>query len=105
MRKAFLKYFGLCAAICVLIVLTCEARGQATTGSITGQVTDSSGAVIPNAAVTATEVDKGVNFRARTNGVGEYTILNATPGMYKVTASAPGFATGVALNANLVIDQ
>jgi hypothetical protein len=105
MRKAFLKYFGLCAAICVLIALVRDASGQATTGSITGQVTDSSGAVIPNVAVTATEVNKGIHFRARTNGVGEYTILNAAPGMYKVTASAEGFETGVALNANLVIDQ
>lgn len=105
MRKAFLKYFGLCAMFSVLLIFAVRANAQATTGYITGQVTDSSGAVIPNATVTAIEVNKGVQFRGRTNGVGEYTILNVTPGTYKVTATAAGFTTGVALNANLVIDQ
>lgn len=105
MRKAFLKYFGLCAAFSILMLSAGTAYGQATTGYITGQVTDSSGAVIPNVTVTATEVNKGIQFHARTNGVGEYTILNVTPGTYKITAAASGFATGVALNANLVIDQ
>ncbi len=68
-------------------------------------MTDSTGAVIPAAAVTATEVSKGVEFRGRTNAVGEYTIPEVTPGMYKVTASAPGFQTAIALNATLEIGQ
>ncbi|MGC2163471.1 MAG: TonB-dependent receptor, partial [Silvibacterium sp.] len=105
MKNATLKYFSLCATLGFVIFFTCKANAQATTGSITGQVTDSTGAVIPNVAVTAVEVNKGVEFRGRTNAVGEYTILNVTPGMYKVTASASGFETGVALNANVEIDQ
>lgn len=105
MKSSLLKYFGLCAASCVLLSFVNRAGAQATTGSITGQVTDSTGAVIPNAIITAIEVEKGVQFRGRTDGIGSYVILNATPGPYKVTASAQGFETGVALNANLVIDQ
>lgn len=105
MKNTLLKCFGLCAALCVLVSFACKASAQATTGSITGQVADSTGAVIPNAAITATEIDKGIEFHGRTDAIGNYVILNVTPGMYRVTASAPGFETGVALNANLVIDQ
>lgn len=105
MKKFFLKFFGLCAIFSVLFWYAPGANAQATTGSITGQVTDSAGAVIPDASIIATEIDKGTVFRGTTDAVGNYVILNATPGMYKVTASAKGFATSVALNANLVIDQ
>ena len=99
------KFLGLCVILPALISFACRADAQATTGSITGQVSDSTGAVIPNVAITATDVNKGVEFHGRTNAVGEYIILDVTPGLYKVTASAPGFQTGVALNAELVIDQ
>lgn len=105
MKNTFFMRLGVCMTICVLIAFAAKAGAQATTGSITGQVTDSTGAVIPNAAVYALDVNKGTHFRGRTNAVGEYVILNVTPGMYKVTATAQGFATGVALNVNLTIDQ
>lgn len=106
MRSRFLKYFGLCAILSLSVIqLTPRAAAQATTGSIVGQVTDSSGAVIPQAGITATEVNSGVKFTGRTDGVGEYVVLNILPGMYRVTASATGFATAVVPAATLVIDQ
>ena len=105
MKKIFSQFFGLCVTLSVLLCFAVKANAQATTGSITGQVTDSTGAVIPNVAVTATDINKGVEFHGRTNAVGEYIILNVTPGMYKVTATAAGFSTGIILNANVEIDQ
>lgn len=105
MKTTLLKCFGLYATLCFIFLFACKGGAQTTTGSILGQVTDSTGAVIPGAAVTATEVNKGIEFRGRTDGVGNYVVLNVTPGHYKVTASAPGFETGEAQNANLVIDQ
>ena len=81
------------------------AHGQATTGSITGQVEDATGAIIPNAQITATEVNKGTAFHGRSNSAGSYVVLNVTPGAYEVKATAPGFTTGVALNVNVAIDQ
>lgn len=104
MRSNLLKIFGLCAVL-ILSMFVPRAHAQATTGAITGQVTDPTGAVVPHAEIVATEVNKGIAFRGRSNEVGEYIILNVTPGTYKVTASAPGFATAEALNATLVIDQ
>jgi outer membrane receptor protein involved in Fe transport len=105
MRSTFLKSFGLYAVLAASIFLVPRAHAQATTGSITGTVMDTTGAVIPHADIVATEVSKGISFRGRSNEVGEYIILNVTPGTYKVTASSPGFATAEALNATLVIDQ
>lgn len=106
MKNILWKCFGLCAALSVLFLLAGKtANAQATTGTILGQVTDSTGAAIPNAAIVATEIDKGIEFQGRTDGVGNYVVLNVTPGVYKVTAAAPGFETGEAQNASLVIDQ
>lgn len=105
MRAILLRAFCILVALAAVFAITPSAVGQGTTGSITGQVTDITGAVIPNAVVTATEVDKGIEFRGRTDAVGNYVILNATPGTYKVSAVAPGFVTGLALNVNLLIDQ
>lgn len=105
MKNTFWKLFGLCAGLCIVCLFTSGARGQATTGSITGQVTDTTGALIPHADITATEINNGTSFHGRTDGAGEYIVLNVTPGTYKVTATASGFATAVGLNATVAIDQ
>jgi hypothetical protein len=62
-------------------------------GGIQGTVTDSTGAVIPNATVTATNVDTGVAATRQTTGAGLYTISPILPGTYSVTATAQGFDT------------
>ncbi|HTW47571.1 MAG TPA: carboxypeptidase-like regulatory domain-containing protein, partial [Acidobacteriaceae bacterium] len=80
MRTTLLKCFGLSAILAVSLLFVPRALAQATTGSITGTVTDTTGAVIPHADVVATEVSKGITFRGRSNEVGEYIILNVTPG-------------------------
>lgn len=106
MKNILWKCFGLCAALSVILLLAGRAaRAQATTGTILGQVTDSTGAVIPGATVTAMDEDKGVTFTGRSNGTGNYVILNLTPGSYTVTASHTGFGNSVQSNAVLVIDQ
>jgi hypothetical protein len=81
------------------------AHSQATTGLILGQVTDSTGAVIQGATVTATDQDKGVTFTGRSDNAGNYTILNVTPGTYTVVASKQGFGDDSVTAATVVIDQ
>jgi hypothetical protein len=105
MKNALLKSLALCAILSLVFSYARDATAQGTTAIVVGQVTDSTGAVIPGATVTATEVNKGIEFLGKSNGVGDYVILNVTPGRYKVTAAAAGFETGEALNATLVIDQ
>jgi Carboxypeptidase regulatory-like domain/TonB dependent receptor len=65
----------------------------AQTGSITGQVLDQAGAVIPNATVTATSGSTGVSQTVTTSSAGLYNFATLPPALYTVTASATGFAT------------
>ena len=61
------------------------------TGALTGTVTDSSGAVIPNGTVTATSIDTGQARTAMTGADGAYTIGLLPPGKYRVRFEASGF--------------
>ncbi len=61
------------------------------TGSIQGVVTDATGAVIPNATVTATNTATGVKTTRQTTGAGLYVLAPLPPGEYKITVSATNF--------------
>ncbi len=65
--------------------------GQGNTGTLRGQVTDPSGAVIPQAQVTATS-SSGKASSAQADGSGVYQVRGLGPGTYIVTAASPGFA-------------
>src|SRR5271155_703336 len=67
------------------------AFGQGTSASLTGQVTDNSGAIVPGATVTATNTDTSLAQTASTNGQGIYLIAPLPPGHYKLTVEAKGF--------------
>ena len=66
---------------------------QTVTGNITGEVTDSSGAVVPGAQVVAHNLDTGVASPATTNSVGLYRIDFLPIGRYQVGVQAPGFVS------------
>src|ERR1700730_12811785 len=75
----------------VFLSLTVHATAQGTSGSFTGTVSDSTGAVIPGAAVTATSVDSGRTWRTQTNDVGVYNLPAVPPGTYTLAVEAAGF--------------
>jgi len=77
-------------AACVLVVPEL-ASGQAVYGSVFGTVTDSTGAVVPNATVTVTDVAKGTSETAQTNESGEYRVDHLIPDTYSVTVEAANF--------------
>lgn len=64
-----------------------------TFGSITGEVRDPSGAIMPNASVTATNVATNVARSTATNDAGVYSFPDLIPATYQVKVSAPGFQT------------
>ncbi|MGP8268704.1 MAG: carboxypeptidase regulatory-like domain-containing protein [Terracidiphilus sp.] len=78
----------------VLIIVNLQLLvGQSGTSSaISGTVTDSTGAALPNAAVTAINVDTKATRAGVTNGDGRYLFSQVNPGTYTVTVSARGFA-------------
>jgi hypothetical protein len=67
-----------------------------TSGEITGEVKDQSGAMVPNVGVTATNTETNVVRSTVTNASGIYSFPNLTPGKYQVKAAAPGFQTSAA---------
>ena len=64
---------------------------QNITGDLLGTATDPSGAIVPNATVTATEVQTQLQRTTSTNGQGEYTLSQMKPGTYRISVSATGF--------------
>src|SRR5438128_281682 len=76
------------AALLCDILIAPGASGQAAYGNIIGAVTDPSGAAVPGAKVTATDIAKGVTYTATANPDGYYALNNLTPGNYKVVVEA-----------------
>ena len=75
----------------LVLVPASDVSAQVTTGTIQGQVSDTTGAVMPNAQVTATNIETNFSRNATTDEAGQYSIQFLPPGKYTVEASAPGF--------------
>ena len=79
----------------LLLGMACAAVAfaQDYRATILGQITDPSGATVPNALVKATRLDNNQSVEARSSADGVYSIPFLNPGTYRLEASAPGFAT------------
>src|SRR3984893_12991625 len=75
------------------------------TGALTGTVTDSSGAVVPGATVTATSADTGQARTATTGADGAYTIGILPPGNYRVKFEAAGFKAVEISSATVTVTE
>jgi len=91
--------------LCFVLIGTGTLFAQGTAGTITGVVTDPSGAVIPEATVTITNQGTGVDFHLTTNSAGVYSITSLIPGTYTVTVSHKGFKTYVNRDLGLTVNQ
>lgn len=80
------------------------ASSQTITGVLDGRVSDKSGAVVPGATVTATNLDTGLSRSAVTNGSGDFELVNLPVGKYKITAEAASFRSQSA-TVQLAIDK
>ena len=75
------------------------------TGALTGTVTDPSGAVVPNATVTATSLDTSQARTATTGADGNYKIGLVPPGNYRVTFEAAGFKAVEVPSATVTVTE
>src|SRR6266571_4421167 len=81
----------LALAILVVLSLAVGVNAQTFRGAINGTVSDPSGAVVPNAAVKATEGTTGIDHNTVTTSEGQFSFQDIPLGFYKVTVSATGF--------------
>jgi hypothetical protein len=93
MRDSSRLLAGRFSVVLCLVLASCvlPVSAQLYTGSIGGTVTDPSGAVVPGAHVTATDVDKGFAFTGTTDGAGRYLLRSIPPATYNVSVEAAGF--------------
>lgn len=91
--------------IAVAIFFSPFAVGQAVNGSVVGTVTDSSGAVVPQAKVTITNVGTNVSQPAATDGSGYYSFPDLPPGNYKVEVGKQGFTSVVRSGVTLAVNS
>jgi len=83
-------------SLVVLMVLTAASQSmlaQSSNGQISGLVTDSTGAAVEGASISATNTATGVAYNGSTNGSGVYVLPQLVPGPYKVSLTKQGFAT------------
>ena len=86
------KIFNYCFVICLLLGATSLSFAQnSSSGEIRGTVTDPSGAVVPGANVTVTNIDTGVTRQFVTNRSGIYDTVSTQPGNYQVSFVKDGF--------------
>ncbi|MBL8292917.1 MAG: carboxypeptidase regulatory-like domain-containing protein, partial [Bryobacterales bacterium] len=92
----------LACSLAAVLLLPAALSAQTTFATITGTVTDSTGAVIGSATVTATSVETNIVTTAQANEVGIYTLAQLKEGTYTVKARATGFKEYVAQNVVLI---
>ncbi len=95
------RYTLALTVLCLLIVTAVPLLAQTDTSSLSGTVSDSSGAVVPNAKITVHNEATLNDREAVSNEAGNFTITNLTPGNYSMRVESPGFQTTM-LNSVLV---
>ena len=92
------------AALTALLLFPVSMMGQQVYGSIYGSVVDASGAGIPNANVSITELTKNIQLKAVTNESGNYRLRQLISGNYRVEVGAKGFRKAVT-DTEVRVDQ
>jgi hypothetical protein len=92
-QRVLARYFFILLGLLLSIGPATQMLAQAAKGTVRGQVTDPSGAVIPNANVSLTTPDGHTVATVTSNANGSYQVNNLTPGTYIVIANAEGFAS------------
>ncbi|HLB87096.1 MAG TPA: TonB-dependent receptor [Terriglobales bacterium] len=107
-RNTAARWLGVLAAVVLFLATAGTAFGQRLDGTLRGEVTDPSGAVVPDAKVTVTNVGTRVSQTTNTTSAGTYTFPNLLVGTYTVTVEKSGFSkytrTNVQISSNQVTE-
>src|SRR5208337_598632 len=87
------------------LVVSAPVYAQVAGATLSGSVTDASGAALPNATVSIRNTATGVSREVATDSRGFYSAPNLLPGPYDITFSAKGFTTVVEANLSLAVGE
>lgn len=96
--------FFVAVVILFLASAIVDIQAQTASGSVSGQITDPSGAIVPGAKVQLLNVQTGTSLETATNDSGGYEFLSVDPGSYRITVSYEGF-TKIERTFDLAIQQ
>lgn len=102
-KLAGLNMLKFLSAVALLACFCAALWGQTT--SITGTVSDPSGAVVPGAAISIANAQTGARRDTVSDAQGRYTLAQVTPGTYRLTAAAAGFADVAIAGVELLVNQ
>jgi hypothetical protein len=109
MKQVAVGLISLLPVLAFLLNGSVPALAQGASGSLTGQITDPSGAAVVGAAVALKNVDTNYLQTVTTDNTGTYLVKPVMPGNYSLTVTAKGFATyvqnGIVITANLYATQ
>jgi Carboxypeptidase regulatory-like domain len=105
-RASKFSFVGLLAALLVTFLPVSGTNAQSTTdGAIGGTVTDQSGAVVPNAAVSSRNLGTASSTSSVTDGSGRYVLAHLQPGLYSLEISGTGFGVFKATNITVEVGR
>ena len=90
------------ASVCFFVT---KSWGQGAVATVVGKVVDSSGAVVPDATVTVTNVGTNVVVSTKTTSAGDFTVSYLKPGLYRVVVEATGFQKAEVQGITLLVNQ
>jgi hypothetical protein len=91
--------------LAILFVMPMMLFGQGYFGTLSGNITDPSGAIVPGAKVTLVDQQKGYEFASKSDNGGRYVFTTLSPGLYTVTAELEGFEKTVRTNVRLNVSE
>ena len=91
----------LAASILLSLFLAGETFGQSSNATVSGTVSDSTGAVLPGVTITATNNATGIVTTVLSNESGVYNFASLLPGVYKISGELPGFQIGAYADVQL----
>lgn len=103
-KRSIISLFSILALFSILVASAASVAAQVTTVTISGTVSDSAGAALPNAQVTAINTETNFSRTATTDSSGQYSIQFLPIGLYRLEVSASGFKkfvqSGIVLEIN-----
>ena len=99
------RKMSICFIVLLFLVSSLPVLGQAVNATLLGTVTDSTGASVSNASVTAIETKTGTLHQSVSNESGNYTFPDLQPGTYAVTVESTGFKKGTHQNIVLLVNS